>query len=65
MPCDPSRIARLSAMLDEFLANRPIDDDDDDEDFLVPLDAPKPFNDGEHGGVPQAIHVEPKKDLFR
>jgi hypothetical protein len=58
----------LDELMDEWLEFRkkyPAEfDDSDDEEFeqiLNPLDAPRAFPDGEHGGVPEKIHGEDGK----
>jgi hypothetical protein len=64
MPRDLSKLAKLDKMMDEFLESRklhpePDDDDDcDDPNIETTLAAPKPYQDGEHGGVPTKIHGE-------
>jgi hypothetical protein len=67
VPCEPSKLAKLNMMLDEYLEARKApdfydDEDEDEENVLNPLAAPQKFGDGERGGPPEQIHKS--KDLF-
>jgi hypothetical protein len=68
MPCDPAKVAKLNAALDDYMRARQEpdfyddeDEDEDEEDILNPLAAPQKFGDGEHGGPPEKIHGEGDK----
>jgi hypothetical protein len=65
MPCDPAKVAKLNAALDDYMRARQepdfYDDEDEDEDIINPLEAPPPYGDRERGGPPEKIHGEGDK----